>query len=58
MQKLGTLTTKGTTAKVKADKKVKTRYVLVWFTALPNAPGDQFSDAGYKQAITDVKFTG
>ena len=58
MQKIGTLTTSGTTAKVKADKKVKTQYVLVWFTALPYAPGDQFSDAGYKQAITDVKFTG
>ncbi|WAU86072.1 protein kinase family protein [Streptomyces sp. Qhu-G9] len=58
MQKLGTLTTSGTTAKVKVDKKVKTQYVLVWFTALPYAPGDQFSDAGYKQAVTDVKFTG
>ncbi|WP_221348938.1 protein kinase family protein [Streptomyces beigongshangae] len=58
MQKLGTLTTNGTTAMVKADKKVKTRYVLVWFTALPYAPGDQFSDAGHKQAITNVKFTG
>lgn len=57
MQKIGTLTTSGTTAKVKADKKLKTQYVLVWFTALPYAPGDQFSDAGYKQAITDVKFT-
>ncbi|MCX4907147.1 protein kinase family protein [Streptomyces sp. NBC_00878] len=58
MQKIGTLTTSETTAKVKVDKKVKTQYVLVWFTALPYAPGDQFSDAGYKQAITDVKFTG
>ncbi|MBV1939753.1 protein kinase family protein [Streptomyces sp. BV286] len=58
MQKIGTLTTSGTTAKVKVDKKVKTQYVLVWFTALPYAPGDQFSDAGYKQAVTDVKFTG
>jgi len=61
MRKLGTLTTSGTTAKVKADKgdeRVKTRYVLVWFTALPYAPGDQFSGAGYKQAVTDVKFTG
>ncbi len=37
---------------------MKTRYVLVWLTALPYAPDDQFSDAGYKQAITDVKFTG
>ncbi|MER6954360.1 MULTISPECIES: protein kinase family protein [unclassified Streptomyces] len=58
MQKIGTLTTTGTTAAVKATKAVKTRYVLVWLTALPYAAGDQYSDSGYKQAITDVKFTG
>lgn len=58
MQKIGTVTTKGTTATVKVTKTVKTRYVLVWLTALPHAPGDQYSDDGYKQAITDVKFTG
>ncbi|MGW1779607.1 protein kinase family protein [Streptomyces sp. NPDC002143] len=58
MQKIGTLTTTGTTAAVKATKAVKTRYVLVWLTALPHADGDQYSGSGYKQAITDVKFTG
>ncbi|MGW2049332.1 protein kinase family protein [Streptomyces sp. NPDC001858] len=58
MQKIGTLTTTGTTAAVKTSKAVKTRYVLVWLTALPHAPGDQYSDEGYKQAITDLKFTG
>ncbi|MEV1061678.1 protein kinase family protein [Streptomyces sp. NPDC050263] len=58
MQKIGTLSTSGTAATVKATKAVKTRYVLVWLTALPYAAGDQYSDAGYKQAITDVKFTG
>ncbi|GKQ38679.1 protein kinase family protein [Streptomyces sp. A012304] len=58
MQKIGTVTTSGTTATVKVTKKVKTQYVLVWLTALPHAPGDQYSDPGYKQAITDVKFTG
>ncbi|MFD1657648.1 protein kinase family protein [Streptomyces caeni] len=58
MRKLGTLTTTGTSPTVKATKPVKTRYVLVWLTALPHAEGDQYSDAGYKQAITDVKFTG
>jgi hypothetical protein len=25
---------------------------------MPYASGDQYSGAGYKQAITDVKFTG
>ncbi|MFI1444872.1 protein kinase family protein [Streptomyces fructofermentans] len=58
MKKIGTLTTNGTTAKVKVDKNVKSRYVLMWFTALPHAPGDQYSGAGFKQAVTDVKFTG
>ncbi|GGR74726.1 serine/threonine protein kinase [Streptomyces humidus] len=58
MKKIGTLTTTGTTATVKASKPVKTRYVLVWLTALPYAAGDQYSDAGHKQGITDVKFTG
>ncbi|MDQ0934030.1 protein kinase family protein [Streptomyces turgidiscabies] len=58
MTKLGTVTTTGTTAKVTVSKPVKSRYVLVWFTALPYAAGDSFSDAGYKQAITDLKFTG
>ncbi|MFG2573561.1 protein kinase family protein [Streptomyces sp. NPDC048481] len=58
MQKIGTLTTTGTSATVKASKAVKTRYVLVWLTALPYAAGDQYSDDGYKQGITDVKFTG
>ncbi|WP_340377677.1 protein kinase family protein [Streptomyces sp. SS7] len=58
MQKIGTVTTNGTTATVKVTKSVKTRYVLVWLTALPYEPSDQYSNAGHKQAITDVKFTG
>jgi serine/threonine protein kinase len=58
MTKMGSVTTTGTTAKVKVTKPVRSRYVLVWFTALPYAPGDSYSDAGYKQAITDLKFTG
>ncbi|MET8247410.1 protein kinase family protein [Streptomyces sp. NPDC005202] len=58
MKKLGSVTTVGTTAKVTVAKPVKSRYVLVWFTALPYAQGDTYSDAGYKQAITDLKFTG
>ncbi|MEV3852830.1 protein kinase family protein [Streptomyces sp. NPDC050095] len=47
-----------TTATFKADEPVKTRYVLVWLTALPHAGKDGYSDAGFKQGITDVKFTG
>ncbi|WP_309061959.1 serine/threonine protein kinase [Streptomyces sp.] len=56
MQKIGTVTTSGNTATVKVTKPVKTQYVLVWLTALPHAPGDTYSDPGYKQAVTDVTF--
>ncbi|MEU9026130.1 protein kinase family protein [Streptomyces sp. NPDC048383] len=53
----------GTTAKERnvrltVEKPVKSRYVLLWITAMPEAPVDAFSSAGYKQGITDVKFTG
>ncbi|MFG2498360.1 protein kinase family protein [Streptomyces sp. NPDC048441] len=58
MKQIGTVTTSGGTAKVKAEKPVKTRYVLVWLTDVPESPRDEYSGAGYKQAITDVKFTG
>jgi hypothetical protein len=45
---------------VSVDKPVKSRYVLVWLTAMPYSGNDSanYSNAGYKQAITDVKFTG
>ncbi|MGW2515991.1 serine/threonine protein kinase [Streptomyces sp. NPDC001617] len=58
MTKLGSGTTTGTSAKVTVAKPVKSRYVLVWFTALPYAQADGYSGTGYKQAITDLKFTG
>lgn len=58
MSKLGAERTTGTTVKVTADKPSKTRYVLVWLTAMPHAPRDGYSSAGYKQAITDLSFTG
>ncbi|MEU9185313.1 protein kinase family protein [Streptomyces sp. NPDC048484] len=58
MKKIASGKTSTTDLKISAKKTVKTRYVLVWITAVPNASGDQFSGAGYKQAITDVKFTG
>ncbi|MFG2308974.1 serine/threonine protein kinase [Streptomyces sp. NPDC048566] len=58
MKEIGTATTTGTTMKVKAAKTVKTQYVLLWITDVPNAPSDGYSSAGYKQAVTDVKFTG
>ncbi|SOR80607.1 Serine/threonine-protein kinase PrkC [Streptomyces chartreusis NRRL 3882] len=60
MTKLGKATTSTTSAKVTVDKPVKSRYLLVWLTALPYSGDDpaNFSNPGYKQAITEVKFTG
>ncbi|WP_030806050.1 protein kinase family protein [Streptomyces sp. NRRL F-2799] len=60
MQKAGSSTTTSTTATVKPSKPVKARYVLVWLTAVPMSGYDAatYSQAGYKQAITEVHFTG
>jgi hypothetical protein len=58
MKKIASTDTSGTAAQLKAHQAVKTQYVLVWITAMPYSPHDEYSDAGYKQAITDVKFTG
>ena len=59
MTKVGSITTNGTTATVKISKSVKTQYVLVWLTAVPYSGSDPsaYTGAGYKQAITEVKFT-
>ncbi|MET9799811.1 protein kinase family protein [Streptomyces sp. NPDC006368] len=58
MQKIASGQTSATTLKLSADKPVKSRYVLLWMTAMPYSPQDGYSGAGYKQAITDVNFTG
>ncbi|MFC8364411.1 protein kinase family protein [Streptomyces griseorubiginosus] len=60
MTKIGSVTTDDTTATIKVGKPVKSRYVLVWLTAMPYSGDDpaNYSTPGYKQAITNVKFTG
>ncbi len=60
LTKIGTATTRGTTATVNVTKSVKTQYVLVWLTAVPNSGYDStlYASAGWKQAIGEVKFTG
>ncbi|MGA4840831.1 protein kinase family protein [Streptomyces sp. G45] len=50
--------TSGTSLKIKAKKPAKTRYVLLWVTHVPNSGQDGYYRAGWKQAITDVKFSG
>ncbi|WP_328830392.1 protein kinase family protein [Streptomyces sp. NBC_00252] len=58
MTEIGTATTSGSSLTVKATKSLKTQYVLLWITDVPLATSDGYSGSGYKQAITDVKFTG
>lgn len=60
MQKLSTDTTTSTTAKISLEEPAQARYVLLWITAVPYSAADPetFSGAGFKQAISDVKFTG
>jgi hypothetical protein len=58
MTKIKKVTTENTTVEVSTVDPVKTRYVLVWITEVPYSGKDAFNGAGYKQAITDVKFTG
>ncbi|WJV47548.1 protein kinase family protein [Streptomyces flavofungini] len=58
MKKIGDGTTTGTSLNIKADKPVKTQYVLLWVTHVPRSGTDGYYSAGYKQGITDVKFKG
>jgi hypothetical protein len=60
MTQIGKVTTTDNTATVKVTKSVKTQYVLVWLTAVPNSGYDPtlYSGAGFKQAIGEVQFAG
>ncbi|MER8232200.1 protein kinase family protein [Streptomyces sp. NPDC094049] len=58
MKKIATVETSGSTANPETKTPVKARYVLLWMTSVPYATGDQYSRAGYKQAITNVSFQG
>ncbi|MFI6470548.1 protein kinase family protein [Streptomyces sp. NPDC050516] len=58
MKQIATVKTSDNKADLKASTPVKSRYVLLWMTAMPKSPQDIYSRAGFKQAITDVKFAG
>ncbi|WP_328299731.1 protein kinase family protein [Streptomyces sp. NBC_00435] len=58
MRKIATKTTSDSNLELSSETPVSTRYVLVWITAMPESGTDVFSGPGFKQAITDVKFTG
>ncbi|MFH8888407.1 protein kinase family protein [Streptomyces sp. NPDC017949] len=57
-KKIAGTTTDEQKVRLTVEKPVKSRYVLLWITAMPHAPVDDFSSSGFKQGITDVKFTG
>lgn len=58
MKKIAGTTTSDSVLKLTTETPVKTRYVLLWITAMPQAGADEYTKPGYKQAITDVKFAG
>ncbi|WP_424212806.1 protein kinase family protein [Streptomyces sp. BI20] len=58
LPEIASATTQASPLTLNAKKPVKTRYVVLWITAMPYAGNTEFSDPGYKQYITDVKFTG
>ncbi|MFF4156883.1 protein kinase family protein [Streptomyces sp. NPDC001678] len=60
MKKLSATKTSGATAHVSFKEAPEARYVLLWITAVPYSgyDGKTYSNAGYKQAINEVKFTG
>jgi hypothetical protein len=57
LTKLASAQTSTKTAKLTLKSTAKTRYVVVWLTALPHSEKDGYYSAGYKQAITDVIFS-
>ncbi|MFE1170893.1 serine/threonine protein kinase [Streptomyces sp. NPDC058773] len=57
MRQLGTGESSGSVVKVKLKKPAKTRFVVVWITAMPYAPSDGYTDPGYRQGVTEVSFT-
>ncbi|WP_030193335.1 serine/threonine protein kinase [Streptomyces sp. NRRL S-87] len=58
MKRIASGTTQSNNLVLTAKKPVKTRYVVLWLTEMPKSGRDEFSRAGYKQGITNVKFTG
>lgn len=56
MTEIARATTSGQELEFSVNKTEKTRYVLVWITSAPYSEQDQYSRAGYKQAVTEVQF--
>ncbi|MFF3084910.1 protein kinase family protein [Streptomyces nojiriensis] len=57
MKQIATGSTKDKQLELTTDTPVKTRYVVLWLTAMPKAPASEYSGAGYKQGISNVVFS-
>ncbi|MFD7557833.1 MULTISPECIES: protein kinase family protein [unclassified Streptomyces] len=57
MQKIASGTTSGKKLDLAAETPVKTRYVVLWITAMPKSGATEFSGAGYKQGVSNVVFS-
>ncbi|MFI9720974.1 protein kinase family protein [Streptomyces sp. NPDC052396] len=58
MKQLAKTTVSANKAVLSVKKPVKTQYVLLWLTALPYGDSGEWSQAGYKQSISEVRFLG
>lgn len=57
MKQIATGTTKEKQLELATETPVKTRYVVLWLTAMPKGPASDFSGAGFKQGISNVVFS-
>lgn len=57
MRKIVTGKTSGKQLDLASETPVKTRYVVLWITAMPKSDASEFSGSGYKQAVTNVSFS-
>ncbi|MCF6522199.1 protein kinase family protein [Streptomyces sp. JJ36] len=58
LRKLASTRTSSDSATLELSRPQSVRHVVLWLTALPKAPSDDFSSSGYKQGVSEVTFTG
>ncbi|GAA2467242.1 protein kinase family protein [Streptomyces macrosporus] len=58
MREIASGNTSSNSLKLAPKKPHSARYLVVWITAAPYAPGDSYSNPGYKQGINEVAFKG
>ncbi|GAA2384035.1 protein kinase family protein [Streptomyces glaucosporus] len=58
MREIASGSTSSKSLKLTPKKPRSARYLVVWITAAPYAPGDSYSNPGYKQGVNEVLFKG